>query len=92
LQTCCFPAQLKTTLEANPNVTVNLDIIAQTGWTTTNPKNAINTQNPSTDYDLCDLAYWREQPIPAQAIFVIRAGILELVSKAIAWLKATKTP
>ena len=31
------------------------DIIAQTGWTTTNLKNAIATQNPDNNYDLVTL-------------------------------------
>ena len=56
-ETCRFPIQLQTKLKgiltANPLITTN--IIAQTGWTTTNLKSAIASQNPSNDYDLVTL-------------------------------------
>lgn len=55
-ETCRFPIQLKDSLSARLNSSdVSLDIIAETGWTTTNLINAINTQNPSSDYNLVTL-------------------------------------
>jgi len=56
-ETCRFPIQLKTKLKQSMTVSDNIltDIIAQTGWTTTNLKNAIATQNPDNNYDLVTL-------------------------------------
>ena len=50
-QTCRFPEQLKTALTAS-SALVDLNIIAQTGWTTTNLKAAIASQNPGSNFDL----------------------------------------
>jgi len=54
---CRFPAQLKDSLQARYTAldTFNIEIIAQTGWTTTNLKNAISVAEPSTDFDLATL-------------------------------------
>lgn len=54
-ETCSFPYQLKEGLENDLDADIELRIIAQTGWTTTNLKNAIASQNPSSDYDLVTL-------------------------------------
>lgn len=53
--TCRFPEQLKSALESTLNKTVVLQIIATTGWTTTQLKKAITTQNPQTDNSLVTL-------------------------------------
>jgi acyl-CoA thioesterase-1 len=54
--TCRFPEQLKKKLETTiPGLTVDLKIIAQTGWTTSNLINAIKEQQPTTDYNLVTL-------------------------------------
>ncbi len=54
--TCNFPAQLISRLE-NSEISgdYNKEVIAQTGWTTTNLLGAISAQNPSNDYDLVTL-------------------------------------
>jgi lysophospholipase L1-like esterase len=56
-ETCRFPIQLKTKLKQSMTSSDNIltDIIAQTGWTTTNLKNAIASQNPANNYDLVTL-------------------------------------
>lgn len=55
-QTCRFPEQLKDSLINVFNDTAfSLEIIAQTGWTTTNLINAINNQNLASNYDLITL-------------------------------------
>ncbi|MDU8884990.1 SGNH/GDSL hydrolase family protein [Yeosuana sp. MJ-SS3] len=55
-ETCRFPEQLKDSLINNiANSNYTLDVIAKTGWTTTDLKNAINSQNTSQDYDLVTL-------------------------------------
>lgn len=55
--TCRFPEQLKDSIKKrlNSNDLISLNVIAQTGWTTTNLKSAIANQNPSTNYDLVTL-------------------------------------
>jgi acyl-CoA thioesterase I len=55
--TCRFPEQLKDSIKKrlNPNDLISVNVIAQTGWTTTNLKSAIASQNPSTNYDLVTL-------------------------------------
>lgn len=54
---CKFPIQLKDSLRnyIAENEMVNLKVIAQTGWTTTNLKTAINNENLSNEYDLVTL-------------------------------------
>jgi len=54
-ETCSFPVQLIDTLYKYHDEDVSLLSIAQTGWTTTNLINQINTINPSNDYDLVTL-------------------------------------
>lgn len=56
-ETCRFPEQLKDSLKSQfvLNHVVSLDVIARTGWTTTNLLDAIANQNPPTDYDIVTL-------------------------------------
>jgi len=54
--TCRFPEQLKDSLTNNIyKSSFDLQIIAQTGWTTTNLINAINDYNPESNFDLVTL-------------------------------------
>ena len=55
--TCSFPEQLKSSLvaEHTEQDEITLDVIARTGWTTTNLKNAIVSEDLSNDYDLVTL-------------------------------------
>lgn len=54
--TCRFPEQLKSELETTfPLSTFALQVIAQTGWTTTNLISAINNINPDNNFDLVTL-------------------------------------
>ncbi len=56
-ETCRFPIQLQNELKnylTFKDVFVT-NVIAQTGWTTTNLKSAIASQNPTNDYDLVTL-------------------------------------
>jgi lysophospholipase L1-like esterase len=54
--TCRFPEQLKDSLAQRfEDSSWEVDVIAQTGWTTTNLANAINGANLATDYDLVTL-------------------------------------
>lgn len=56
-ETCRFPEQLKDSLSIRfPNEdSFNLQVIAQTGWTTTSLINNINSQNPPNTFDLVTL-------------------------------------
>lgn len=56
-ETCRFPEQLKDSLGQYLTSADNFEIklIAQTGWTTTNLKTAIATQNLANDYNLVTL-------------------------------------
>lgn len=56
-ETCRFPEQLKDSLNNQfPNDdSFNLQVIAQTGWTTTSLINNINSQNPPNGFDLVTL-------------------------------------
>ena len=54
--TCRFPEQLKDSLNrCFTKRRTFLDVIAQTGWTTTNLLNAIEAANPPSDFDLVTL-------------------------------------
>lgn len=55
-ETCRFPAQLKDSLQNKlEDNSIDLDIIATTGWTTSDLKSAISAQNLSNNYDLVTL-------------------------------------
>jgi len=56
-ETCRFPMQLQDSLEKilPSNKIISTKIIATTGWTTSNLKDAIASQNPPNDYDLVTL-------------------------------------
>ncbi len=55
--TCRFPVQLKDSIkkQLSPIDVISVQVIAQTGWTTSNLKSAIAAQNPGTNYDLVTL-------------------------------------
>ncbi len=51
-----YPFMLKNELEKEDGITtVNVDVIAQNGWTTSNLQQGINKENPASDYDLVTL-------------------------------------
>lgn len=86
-ETCRFPEQLKKSLG---NIT-SLKIIAQTGWTTTNLITAINTQNPSPNYDLVTLLIGVNNQYQNLYFQVYQYEFPELVNKAIALGKGDKS-
>ena len=86
-ETCGYPEQLKAALEANPNVKIDLKIIAQTGWTTTNLKTAISTQNPTSDYDFVTLLIGVNNQYQNKPFALYEQEFPELVSTAIAKAK-----
>lgn len=87
-ETCRFPAQLKNQLDSTlDNATVNLNIIATTGWTTTNLLNAINAQNPANDNDLVTLLIGVNNQFQNKPFSLYEIEFPQLVSKAIALAK-----
>lgn len=86
---CRFPEQLKKNLETTiPGLSVDLKIIAQTGWTTSNLIHTIKEQQPTTNYNLVTLLigvnnqyqnrefgiYEREFPQLAQTAITLAKG------------------
>lgn len=91
-ETCRFPEQLKSKLETTvPNTSIDLAIIAQTGWTTTNLKTAIITQNPNSDYDLVTLLIGVNNQYQHKPFTLYEQEFPELLSKAITLAKGDKS-
>jgi len=82
--TCRFPEQLKDSLINNiENSSIDLQIIAQTGWTTTNLINAIETNNPSSDFDLVTLLIGVNNQFQNKPFSIYEQEFPDLVSTAI---------
>ncbi len=84
-QTCRFPEQLKDSLKRRVESTSNiqLNIIARTGWTTSNLKNAIATQNPENDYNLVTLLIGVNNEFQNRPFSIYETEFPELVNTAI---------
>lgn len=84
-ETCRFPVQLKDSVSKRFNSTdISLDIIARTGWTTTNLIDAINTQSPTSDYDLVTLLIGVNNQYQHKSFEVYTNEFPVLMQKAIA--------
>lgn len=91
-ETCRFPEQLKKSLKnLNEQNNFSLEIIAQTGWTTTNLISAIETKNPSAKYDLVTLLIGVNNQYQNRAFSLYEKEFPELVTKAISLAKGDKT-
>lgn len=91
-ETCRFPEQLKSGLQnAYPNDTFSLQIIATTGWTTTNLISAINTQNPDSNYDLVTLLIGVNNQYQHKPFSLYEQEFPQLVAKAISLAKGDKS-
>lgn len=90
--TCRFPEQLKDSLKLkfNSNTTFSLDVIAQTGWTTTNLINAIRTQNPPNDFDLVTLLIGVNNQFQSRSFSLYEIEFPILVNTAIVKAKTKK--
>ncbi len=84
-ESCRFPAQLKDSLQARFTAldTFNLEIIAQTGWTTTNLKNTISTAAPPTDFDLVTLLIGVNNQYQNKPFELYETEFIELIATAI---------
>lgn len=90
-ETCRFPEQLKTALK-NLNLQNNfsLDIIARTGWTTTNLISAIESNKPTEKYDLVTLLIGVNNQYQNISFSVYEKEFPQLVNKAISLAKGNK--
>ena len=82
---CRFPAQLKDSLQTyfSTNDSFSLEIIAQTGWTTTNLKNAIATAEPALNFDLATLLIGVNNQYQSKPFNIYETEFIELVNTAI---------
>ncbi|MDN3678140.1 SGNH/GDSL hydrolase family protein [Flavobacterium paronense] len=91
-ETCRFPVQLKDSIGKylNTNDTFQVQIIATTGWTTTNLKSAIATENPTNDYDLVTLLIGVNNQYQNKPFSLYEQEFPELVTTAIQKAKGDK--
>ena len=88
--TCRFPAQLKDSLQNYLDSNIDLRIIAQTGWTTTNLKEAIVNQHPPANYDLVTLLIGVNNQYQNRPFSLYQQEFPELVNTAISLAKGDK--
>lgn len=91
--TCRFPEQLKDSLNTKFNTEDNfqLKIIAQTGWTTTNLINAIDSESLDADYDLVTLLIGVNNQYQRKPFSTYETEFPQLVTTAINLVKGDKT-
>lgn len=91
-ETCRFPIQLQDSIKKDiaANDVITTKIIATTGWTTTNLKNAIATQNPANNYDLVTLLIGVNNQYQNQPFSLYEQEFPELVDIAITKAKGIK--
>jgi lysophospholipase L1-like esterase len=83
--TCRFPEQLKDSLTArlDNEDTFTINVIAQTGWTTTNLISAIANNNPDNDNDLVTLLIGVNNQYQNKAFSLYETEFPQLVTTAI---------
>jgi lysophospholipase L1-like esterase len=91
--TCKFPEQLKDSLIVNllDSYRISLQVIAQTGWTTTNLIAAINSQNPTSDFDLVTLLVGVNNQYQNKPFSLYETEFPQLVTKAISFAKGNQS-
>lgn len=84
-ENCRFPVQLKDSLlkKLTEKDRINLKIIAQTGWTTTNLKSAIANENLESDFDLVTLLIGVNNQYQNKPFSVYETEFPELIQTAI---------
>jgi acyl-CoA thioesterase-1 len=91
-ETCRFPEQLKSRLYGlNTSNSYKLDVIAKTGWTTSELLDAIKDQNPSNDFDLITLLIGVNNQHQGNLFSVYEKEFPELVNKSIELAKGDKS-
>lgn len=92
-ETCSFPEQLKSELqsELGSGVTLNLNIIAQTGWPTTSLLRALDGQTLANNHDLVTLLIGVNNQFQGTTFSKFEGEFVQLVSKAISYVKGDKS-
>ena len=87
-ETCSFPQQLRQSLvfEYSDRDTIDLKVIAKTGWTTSDLLGAIQTDDPATDFDLVTLLIGVNNQFQSRPFEVYETEFVELVDKAISFV------
>lgn len=87
--TCRFPEQLKDSLKNRfvLNHVVDLDVVAQTGWTTTNLIDAIANENLSSNYDIVTLLIGVNNQYQRKSFSLYEEEFPQLVNQAINFAK-----
>jgi acyl-CoA thioesterase-1 len=82
---CKFPIQLKKSLENRfeSDTAINVNIIAQTGWTTANLIERIKNQSISNDYDLVTLLIGVNNQFQSKEFSIYQSEFPELVNTSI---------
>lgn len=89
--TCRFPVQLKTAIEQEmPGITIDLEIIATTGWTTTNLISAIESSDFANDKDLVTLLIGVNNQYQNKPFALYQTEFPQLVNRAITLAKGDK--
>lgn len=84
--TCKFPEQLKDSLSSNlDNTEYELTVIAQTGWTTTNLIDAVESIDPPNDFDLVTLLIGVNNQFTNKPFELYESEFANLVNKAISY-------
>jgi lysophospholipase L1-like esterase len=85
-ETCRFPEQLKDSLATKFTAadSLSVNVIAQSGWTTTNLKSAIASQNITNTYDLVTLLIGVNNQFQGKLFSLYEDEFPELVNTAIA--------
>lgn len=90
-ETCRFPEQLKSNLSASfVNTHFSLNIIAKTGWTTTNLLNAIAIEKPENNFDLVTLLIGVNNQYQGLNFSIYEEEFPKLVTKSIELAKGHK--
>ena len=91
-ETCRFPIQLQDSLKKYlpTNKIFSTKIIATTGWTTSNLKDAITSQNPINDYNLVTLLIGVNNQYQNKPFSLYEQEFPELVNTAITKAKGKK--
>lgn len=85
-----FPFQLQDSLSKSLNETGAYKIIARTGWTTTNLLNAIESQNPTSEYDLVTLLIGVNNQFQGKPFSIYEEEFPRLLDMAIEFAKGDK--
>ena len=82
---CRFPVQLRDSLLTyfSEEDSLSLEVIAQTGWTTSNLKSAIATNQPSANFDLVTLLIGVNNQYQNKPFNLYQTEFVELVNTAI---------